>query len=429
MTPAAHTQAAIEVLEDLLPALKESQGKPADALLAEYFRMRRYIGGKDKQAIAALFYGVLRHLGELTWRLQLGGTRVTARMLMALYITGLKQEIFTGERYAPDIISPREKEDLRAAKEVTALPPYAVLNVPEFLYAKLHEEYGDRLEPILRALNKEAPVDIRVNTLKTTRDAALQSFSELGFDPVPCPYSPVGIRLKKRGALFATELFKKGAFEMQDEASQITALLVDARPSMRVIDFCAGAGGKTLAIAAAMKNKGRILAWDVAEHRMKDLRARLTRAGADTVQIHSIENEADPFIKRHHNTADRVLVDAPCSGSGTWRRNPDLKWKMTPESLARVMQTQENILRAAAKLVKPGGRLIYATCSLLKEENNQQVEKFLEQHTQFSVAPAREIWDKDHPCPSGLGDYLHLNPHQDGTDGFFAAVLVRSAGK
>jgi 16S rRNA (cytosine967-C5)-methyltransferase len=209
---------------------------------------------------------------------------------------------------------------------------------------------------------------------------------------------------------------------------------VDAQPGQRVIDFCAGAGGKTLAIAAAMENKGRVLAWDTSEKRLSQISLRLRRAGVDNVQTHVIESENDAFIKRHKQTADRVLVDAPCSGSGTWRRNPDLKWRFTPNDLAEVVAVQKSILQSAARLVKPGGRLIYATCSIFKEENEMQVAEFLKNVndydkdvSHFKVVCAQKIWDKNSGADNGNNvSYLSVTPHQDGVDGFFAAVFERT---
>jgi 16S rRNA (cytosine967-C5)-methyltransferase len=275
-------------------------------------------------------------------------------------------------------------------------------------------------------MSTQAPTDLRVNTLKTHREKLLGQLQAEGFDCSPTPLSPIGIRLAKRGPIFTSRFFKEGCFEVQDEGSQAVALLVDAKPSHRIIDFCAGAGGKTLALAATMENKGRILAWDTSEKRLGQINQRLKRAGVHNVQVHVLESEHDAFIKRHKATADRVLVDAPCSGSGTWRRNPDLKWRFTKKDLEEVCIVQQNILQSAARLVKVGGRLIYATCSIFKDENERQVEKFLTHNNNFMVVCAQKIWNKDSSveCDDGAS-YFCVTPHEDGVDGFFAAVLER----
>jgi 16S rRNA (cytosine967-C5)-methyltransferase len=276
------------------------------------------------------------------------------------------------------------------------------------------------------ALNEQATTDLRVNTLKTTRETLQAELAKEEFFSTPGVLSPVCLRLDKRGPIFTSPLFKAGHFEVQDEGSQVVAMMVDAQPGQRVIDFCAGAGGKTLAIAAAMKNKGRILAWDTSEKRLKQIVPRLRRAGVDTVQTHVIESENDAFIKRHKQTADRVLVDAPCSGSGTWRRNPDLKWRFNRKDLDEVLAVQQSILQSASRLVKPGGRLIYATCSILLDENEHQITQFLKSVNNFRVVCAQKIWDKNSTCGENeTVSFLSLTPHEDGVDGFFAAVLER----
>jgi 16S rRNA (cytosine967-C5)-methyltransferase len=247
-----------------------------------------------------------------------------------------------------------------------------------------------------------------------------------GYELYPTPVSDIGLRLTKRAPIFTSPAFKAGHFEVQDEGSQLVAALVSAKPGMKVIDFCAGTGGKTLAIAAQMENKGRILAWDSSAKRLGQIKERLRRAGVDNVQVHVLEHENDQFIKRHKDSADRVLVDAPCSGTGTWRRNPDLKWRFTPKDLEEVVAVQQRILQSAARLVRPGGQLVYATCSLLPCENQGQIEQFLKNISNFEVVPVDKIWDKARPESSGASaPYLSLTPHQDGVDGFFAAVLER----
>jgi len=271
-----------------------------------------------------------------------------------------------------------------------------------------------------------ASTDLRVNTLKATREEAIAAMKAEGITAAPTQLSPVGLRVHGRPPLATLQCFKDGLIEVQDEGSQLVALLADARPGMRVADFCAGAGGKTLAIAAQMRNKGKIVACDVLEGRIDRAAVRFNRAGVHNVERKALSSERDQWVKRHAGTFDRVLVDAPCTGTGTWRRNPDAKWKLTPEDVAELEQVQRNILDSAWRLVKPGGRLIYATCSLLAEENEAQIEAFLAAHADFKPVPVGEVWPGavGGDCPATSAT-LSLTPAQHGTDGFFAAVLER----
>lgn len=281
----------------------------------------------------------------------------------------------------------------------------------------------------------EAPVDLRVNTLKThDRETALAALAAEGVEASVTDLSPLGLRLPAgRVNLPATKAFKDGLVEVQDEGSQLVALLTDARPGMAVVDFCAGAGGKTLGLAANMANKGRLIACDVSAGRLERSAARLKRAGAHNVTRRVLTSESDKWIKRHAKGFDRVLVDAPCTGTGTWRRNPDARWRLSPEQLDDLTSRQASILDSARRLVKPGGRLVYATCSLLPEENTNQIEAFLarwkdaEGWRPLSIA---EVWETaaGTPCPVDAdATTLSLTPARHGTDGFFTAVLQRGA--
>jgi 16S rRNA (cytosine967-C5)-methyltransferase len=278
----------------------------------------------------------------------------------------------------------------------------------------------------MRAAITTASTDLRANTIKATREEAIAALKAEGVTAMATQLSPVGLRVHGRPPLATMQVFKDGLIEVQDEGSQLVALLADARPGMRVADFCAGAGGKTLAMAAQMKNKGKIVACDVLEGRIDRAAVRFNRAGVHNVERKALSSERDQWVKRHAGTFDRVLVDAPCSGTGTWRRNPDAKWKLTPEDVAELEQVQRNILDSAWRLVKPGGRLIYATCSLLAEENEAQIEAFLAAHADFKRVPAGEVWAGaiGGDCPA-TSDTLSLTPAQHGTDGFFVAILER----
>ncbi|MGC2414556.1 MAG: RsmB/NOP family class I SAM-dependent RNA methyltransferase, partial [Stellaceae bacterium] len=264
--------------------------------------------------------------------------------------------------------------------------------------------------------------------LKTDRDGARRALAAEGIVAEPTPWSPLGLRLKHRAPLAGTAAFKEGLVEVQDEGSQLAALLVDARPGMRVVDFCAGAGGKTLALAAQMANRGKLVACDVAEWRLERAGKRLRRAGISNVERRALADERDPWVKRHAKSFDRVLVDAPCLGIGSWRRNPDGKWRTTPTDLAELVPRQREILASAARLVKPGGRLTYVTCSLLREENEAQAEGFLAASPDFAPYPVSRAWaDTIGGRSPGGDDYLRLTPARHGTDGFFVAQFERQS--
>lgn len=436
MTPGARIQAAIELLEQIFSTWQAEKRFPADKLLEQYFKGHRYIGSKDRGAVAELVYWVLRHKAALQWWLEKYSHPLSARLLVLAalilrrdYNPQTIASLTKDSIYSPDALSDDEQKLVHTLTRNNIshpdMPDHIRLNYPEWLDKNLRDSFGDKLEDAMRGMAEQAPTDLRVNTLKTHREKLLGQLQAEGFDCSPTPLSPIGIRLTKRAPIFTSRFFKEGHFEVQDEGSQAVALLVDAKPSHRVIDFCAGAGGKTLAIAATMENKGRILAWDTSEKRLGQIHQRLKRAGVHNVQTHVLESEHDAFIKRHKTTADRVLIDVPCSGSGTWRRNPDLKWRFTEKDLEEVCTVQQNILQSASRLVKVGGRLIYATCSIFKDENDRQIENFLKSNNHFKLVCAQKIWDKDSSADGDVVSYFCVNPHEDGVDGFFAAILER----
>lgn len=438
MQPGARISAAIELLASLHDGWEAGRRIPADAALSDYYRQRRYMGSKDRAFVSELIYFTLRHGGALQWWAEQSKLRdITPRQIVLLaLVMGLDydpakvSDWCDGRNYAPKPLIAEERDLLNDCAEEPLehanMPGWARYNMQDWLIPILRREFGDDFEAEIDALNREAPVDLRVNTLKCAeRSDLIMELDRAGFFGAPTPISPLGVRLKKRLPIYTLPAFKDGWFEMQDEGSQLVAALVNATSGQKVIDFCAGAGGKTLAIAAAMQNKGRLLAWDVNEKRLSQIKKRLARAGADNVIVHVLQSETDPFVKRHKESADWVLVDAPCSGSGTWRRNPDLKWRFTRKDLEEVKELQRRILASAARLVVPGGHLVYATCSLLQEENQQQVEGFLVDRPDFRVEPLPEIWNKHRLWQDGLGNYMRLSPHKDGTDGFFATILKR----
>ncbi|HSE78006.1 MAG TPA: RsmB/NOP family class I SAM-dependent RNA methyltransferase [Alphaproteobacteria bacterium] len=440
MTPGARVSAAIEIL-DLIAA----EAAPADTVAGAYFRARRYIGGKDRPAIAALAYAVLRHRAQLDWwlaRTREGAGRgpfapdARQRVLTWLAI-GERWEAeriaasFDGAKFRPPALGPREVSLVGALVGRTLdhpeQPDWVRFNLPQWLEAKLRQRFGADFNREAAALAQAAPLDLRINPLKTDRSAMLQRLAAVGLRVAPTPISPLGIRVEGRPTLGSLAEFQDGLIEVQDEGSQIAALLVDAKAGMRVCDFCAGAGGKTLALAAMMANKGHVVACDVSERRLEGATRRLRRAGVFNVERRNLSGERDPWVKRHAASFDRVLIDAPCTGAGTWRRNPDAKWTMTPDDLDQLIDLQRRILDSAARLVRPGGRLVYVTCSLLAEENERQAEWLLERMPEFIHVPVGEVWARtlDAPCPTAE-PYLHLTPARNGTDGFFVAVFERS---
>jgi 16S rRNA (cytosine967-C5)-methyltransferase len=343
---------------------------------------------------------------------------------------------FDGGQYRPQPLDRREREAAHKLEGKSIdhpdQPNWVRREYPQWLDHQLRNLLGPRFDAEMAALGVEAPLDLRVNTLKSNRSDAIAALAESNVVAVPTPLSPIGLRVRGRPPLATLPSFRDGLIEVQDEGSQLVALLVDARPGMRVIDFCAGAGGKTLAMAAAMHNKGHIVACDVLRGRVDRAAARLNRAGVHNVERRGLSTERDPWVKRHARSFDRVLVDAPCSGVGTWRRNPDAKWRFTTEDLTTVIDLQRRILDSAARLVKPGGRLIYATCSLLPSENAAQVTSFARNHPEFTLLPVAAVWADTigrmpdaAGCPTG-DRLLQLTPAAHETDGFFVAVFQRA---
>jgi 16S rRNA (cytosine967-C5)-methyltransferase len=427
MMPAARIQAAIELLDEVL-----ATDRPADGVLSAYFRARRFIGAKDRRAVSDQVWRVLRYRARLTWAL--GTAAPDARLLVAAnLVRGESKSVdaaagfYSGAKNGPLPLSVNERRMIERARTQNAddAPRPIKFECPEWLLEKIDAAFSEDADTEILALGQEAALDLRVNTLKASRDEVLTSLKGEGHDASPTPLSPLGVRLPARIALGAHKGFRDGLFEVQDEASQICAQLVGARPGEAVIDLCAGAGGKTLAIAASMRNKGRLVACDVSVGRLERSKLRLRRAGVHNATLRVIE-DSDKWLKRQASTFDRVLVDAPCSGTGAWRRNPDARWHLAPENLANLTVTQDGLLDRAAQLVKPGGRLVYATCSLLPDENTERVQAFLARNDKFQTRPISEVWQAvfDTSCPSSE-PFLTLTPARHGTDGFFVAILDR----
>jgi 16S rRNA (cytosine967-C5)-methyltransferase len=410
MTPAARIQSAIEILA----ALRQTE-QPADRFIRDYFRARRYAGSKDRAAVVERVFSVLRHRGALAWAIEDDSPR--ALVLASVAAAGEDPDtLFTGQNYAPPSLSDDERSWLKSLR--TDLPLHAEGEFPAFLEPELTRTFGDRLLREMAALLERAPTDLRANALKASRDDVLRLLRAQGYDAAPTPHSSIGIRIASGGAgLDKTRQFEAGLFEFQDEAAQIASILVAAKPGLRVLDLAAGAGGKALAVAAICGNEAEIVAGDIRENALEQLRLRAVRAGA------RIDVQPEP-----RGTYDIVLLDAPCSGTGTWRRQPELRWRLTPALLAQRIETQDALLDRAAAFVKPGGRLIYATCSILPCENQERVTAFLRRHRRFAPLCAADIWTHETgtPPPPGLAEDFRATPHTTGTDGFFAALLIHA---
>ncbi len=396
---------------------------PFDSIVARFFRERRYIGSSDRRTIANMAYDILRSYAKILYI----NERITenqARFIVITYLIMNKQydqnkmaSIFNGKKYAPDRLSVFEKKWCDTVKTKNVLmPQHAILNYPAWLDDRLHKAFPENFSDELQELNKEAYVDVRVNTLKSNVEHVLTVMRKNNIEAEKSSISPVGIRIKSHRLSHSDELLSKGYIEIQDEGSQLIAFECNAKPGDTVIDMCAGAGGKTLAIAALMSNKGRIYATDVSDIRLRRAMLRLRKAGVCNVHCCVLTGK---WIKRHLECADVVLVDAPCSGSGTWRRNPDMKYRLTENMLDELAAKQKEILDNAKQLVKAGGRLVYATCSVFQEENEDVISHFLANNKNFIIEPQTTLASCD--------KYLKMSPYKTGTDGFFCAKLKRAS--
>ncbi len=448
MTPGARIQAAIE-----LASRVAAGGEPADDITDDFFRQRRYAGSRDRRSIIDRLYGMLRRRGRIDWWIERTGVRgvdPSRGRVIADLALGDKlgapeiDALFSGSRHCPPPLSDGERTlaEALAGRPIDHpgdMPAAVLAEIPGWLDTAFERAFGDRYVHEAKALNVPAPVDLRVNTLKSTWEDVRAALIAEQVTVHPTAYSPIALRIEGHVRLGGTSVFRDGLVEVQDEASQLVALLCDAHPGMTVVDFCAGAGGKTLALAAMMaderdnKNReidGTLIACDVFSRRLQRMRARLHRAGAESVIRHTLTSEEDPWVEENAGIADRVLLDVPCTGSGTWRRHPEAKWRLRPEDLEDARSVQRRILANAAQLVKPGGQLIYATCSLLREENEDQTDWFTENVPGFAQLPVEDIWHAAvggpfPPHQSGFG--LRLSPASTGTDGFYCAIFERTA--
>ncbi len=423
MTPGARIQAAAELLD----AIAADCARPADLLVRRWFRRRRYAGSSDRAAINDLVYGVLRRLGALQWRLRQAGLPENGRglVLAELHRRALPPDeinaLFSGQGHAPAPLNAAEAAYLGGMRDSGDVPPWVDAALPEWCLPLLQGRYGAAWRDEAAAMLTGAPTDLRVNTLKRTRDSVLAWLAAQGMEAAPCRYAPAGIRLSGRVAAGRLAPLLKGDAEIQDEGSQLAAIACAARPGERAIDYCAGGGGKTLALAAAMKGEGEILACDIAPQRLAALRRRAEKACADMVRIHDLR-QGPP-----RGDGDLVVVDAPCSGSGTWRRSPWAKWRMDAAELDRLCRLQAEILDAAAALLPAGGRLAYITCSLFACENDEQADAFLARHPGFRPLDI-SMGIAVPQAPVAERGRMQLTPACSGTDGFFVALFKREGG-
>lgn len=423
MTPNLLRQAAM-LLNDML-----NFDKPADAKMSEFFRNNRDLGNKERAFIAESVYGVIRRFRFLsTLTANDENDPDDARKLILAWLLRVQGRSL---RDLDDMLTEQQKEWAIAikAKSTEDFPIAVQADVRDWLWEKLVSQYGEEQAlTICRSMFDQATLDLRVNTIKGTPEEVLAKMIAENINNeniiAAMPYSPIGIRMPNRVGISKHVLFTEGKIEVQDEGSQILSYLVAPKRGQMVADLCAGAGGKTLALGALMRNTGRLYAFDVSEKRLNNLGKRLKRSGLSNLNAQVINNENDLKLKRLNAKFDRVLVDAPCSGLGTLRRNPDLKWRQTEQDVIELNQKQTNILARAAKLVKAGGRVVYATCSLLKEENEVIAEAFLSAHPEFVLIPANEVLAQQQ-INLDTGKYLNLLPHLHDTDGFFAAVFEK----
>jgi len=410
----------------LLGAILTNTRQPADKQMEGYFRQHRDLGVRDRGFVAETVYGCLRRRRFLEYALS-NETAAQPEAMVAAYALSVQgrsarnlEEIgFSGDAR---VLAARIRSLDRAS-----LPVPVRTDLPDWLAERLLAQFGEAETIALAdALNRPASLDLRVNTLKASREQVQASLLQEGYASEPTPISPVGLRRHERTPLFKTKCFQQGAFEIQDEGSQLLCLLMEPKRHERIVDFCAGGGGKTLHLGALMTNTGTIYAFDIAHGRLDKLKLRLKRAGLNSVRTQLIEHERDRPVRRLHGKIDRVLVDAPCSGTGTLRRNPDVKWREL--NLVDLVAQQQRILAAASELLKPGGRLVYATCSLLRDENDAVVEQFLAGHPDFTILPAEIILARRKiPIEIDISDpALRLYPHRHQTDGFYAIALQRS---
>ena len=424
-----HPKALLDACTEIV-RLSLQLDHPADATVSRYFREHRSLGPRERATLAETVYTVLRNK-LLFEHMARSGSGPRERRLAILGFHGPRD-------FLKSALNDQEKNWLDQCDAVRPddLMEHHRHNLPDWLVGPLKEQLGDGFWPMVTSLNQAAPLDLRVNAFTDKRADVQKELSLAGIRSTPTPYSPWGLRIEGKPALTRLDAFARGAIEVQDEGSQLLALLLEAGRGEMVVDFCAGAGGKTLAIGAAMRSTGRLYAFDTSAHRLDALKPRLARSKLSNVHPAAIAHERDERVKRLAGKIDRVLVDAPCSGLGTLQRNPDLKWRQSPKAIEEMTVKQAAILQSASRLLKPGGRLVYATCSVLPQEDEAIAQAFSAANPEFVPLQARDILAHakvEHAadlCTGPLtgGEYLRLWPHRHGTDGFFAAAWQRKGG-
>lgn len=434
MLPSARITATIELLERTA-----ASRIPMDSATGDYMRQRRYIGSKDRADIAARLYGMSRARARLGWWIDHLGVEDTPRNRIIVWLVtaeGATMErlewLFDETTYGPGAMNAADRALAEKAigheLDHPAMPDAIRVECPPAYEDALRAYFGDDFAVEMAALIPAATLDLRVNARSADREKVIAALKSDGINAAPTRHCPWALRLDDKAFLSKTKALTKGWIEIQDEGSQMIAYLCDARPGHQVLDYCAGTGGKTLALAAAMDNKGRLVAMDIEAPRLEKARQRFRRSHVtDIIEVRPLSDEKNrKWLRRQKETFDVTLADVPCTGTGTWRRNPDMRWRNYGPDLETLLATQADILDRVAKTIKPEtGRLVYATCSLLPAENEAQIDAFLERHPDFRVLPLAAAWPAGSP-PPGDGPYMRLTPHRHGTDGFFAAVLVRA---
>lgn len=428
MKPASRIKATLEILENA-----QNARVPLDKCVGDYMRTRRYIGSKDRSEVAERIYAMARTSARLSWWVTHTKTENTPRNRIIIWLAlgenfdeARFKDLFDGSKYAPETLTDSEisliKKVVKQPLEHKDMPESVMVECPQEHEETLREVFGEDFGHEMRAMLKPATLDLRVNTFTADKEKVIGSLAKDGVKVEETAFCPWALRCIDKAYLSRTKAFSKGWVEIQDEGSQLIAWLCSAREGMQILDYCAGGGGKTLALAAAMQKKGRIVAADMDGRRLEKGRRRYKKAGiADIVEIRPLsEDRHRKWFKRQKGTFDVVLTDVPCSGTGTWRRNPDMRWRTYGPPIEELLEIQTEILDKVSKAVKPGGKLVYATCSLMRKENEDQVEKFLKSNADFELIPLDETL--------GLGSpYMRLSPYQHKTDGFFAAVLQRKS--
>ncbi|MBT6405629.1 MAG: RsmB/NOP family class I SAM-dependent RNA methyltransferase [Rhodospirillaceae bacterium] len=427
MTPAARTAATIEILTEVARG-----DAPADAVLADWFRGHRFAGSGDRRAIREAVYADFRAGALCRWAVQTAdgdpeNPRLRTIAALAFEPPAELDRLFDGTGYGPPPLNAEEKAlaDFIGDLDSAAAPGHVAGNCPADIYPLFSDQWGDAAADELAALNQTAPVDLRVNALRATREEAQARLAADGYEANPTLFSLTGLRGTVRGNFQQLGAYRAGMIEPQDESSQLVTMLVDAAPGLRVIDYCAGAGGKALALAAGSGNQAEIVACDVSRSRLAHMEPRAARLGVEGVR--SLAVPADMAPAELNDWADRVLIDAPCSGTGTWRRSPDMRWRTSPEMIAAYGREQNSLLDTATTMLREGGRIIYAVCSVLESEGRARVDAFLARHPDFQRCPIKDVLGPEMAARLGCDEDLVLTPKRHNTDGMYAAVLTRRA--